>query len=100
MKKKGNVHYSSLIHDNNLVFLVKNDGDTTIRYYYKYGVMIKYIETRNKDNKIMKEYDFYYKNHDVYMNDKKLVSQDERESFDELITDADMALQLVLEKIK
>ena len=95
----GKFHFSYLIHDNNLVFIVQNYGDSTMRFYYKYGVLIKYIETGNEDNKIKQEYNIYYKNNDVYMNDKKVESEDDMKFLNPIIDDSDNALGLVLEQM-
>lgn len=95
--ERDKIKYSMLYHDDNLVFVVKNDGDKVFRYYYKYGVLIHAIESTAKGNKTLKTYEAYFKNGDYYINNHNVFrSPDWIEELTELIKDADQTFEILV----
>ena len=97
--KSDGINYSMLYHNDNLVFILKNDGKKLFRYYYKYGVLIHAIESTVKGNKTIKEYEAYFKNGDYYINKHNLSkASDMMEELIELVKEADQVLEILVNR--
>lgn len=93
--EKDGMKYSTLYHDDNLVFVMKNDGHSVFRYYYKYGVLIHAIESTVKGNKTLKKYEAEFKNGFYYINRNNMFDAPEYiEDLMELIEEADYAFEV------